>query len=234
MRLPRILDRSRGRRATDSALENIREDERTHIARELHDDLGQLLATLRVVLSLLKQLPPGSASAGALLDNMDELLVAAIESLRRTATDLRPRALDQGGLFGALQSLQREFQERHGISCTLDASELELALDDRYSTAVFRIAQESLTNIARHAGASDARLTVQRHDGMLHIAIRDNGRGISNGDLARPGSLGLLGMRERVAALGGSMAVTGDAEGTRISICIPLPPIPAVAEADAG
>lgn len=214
---------AQGRRATDSALEAIREDERTHIARELHDDLGQLLATLRVELTLLKQLPPGATSAAELMDNMDALLLTAITSLRRIASNLRPRALDEGGLYFALQSLQHEFQQRHGIRCHLDAREQDLVLDDRYSTAIYRLAQESLTNIARHASATEAWLRLATRSGSLHIAISDNGRGISKYDMEKPESLGLIGMRERVSALRGRMEVVGDAGGTLVDIRIPLP-----------
>ncbi|WP_377703890.1 sensor histidine kinase [Pseudoduganella sp. UC29_71] len=230
-----------GRRATDraisyeqlrdlsAALQTIREDERAHIARELHDDLGQLLATLRVDLSLLQQQQQPSASPLALrqMRSMDKLLQRAITSLRRIASDLRPHALDEGGLYYALQTLRQEFIQRHGIGCQLDAEEHELILDDRYSTAAFRIVQESLTNISRHAQASQVRIAVRRRDSRLHLSIEDNGRGISPDDLNKAHSFGLLGMRERVWALDGEIDIRGrDASGdggTRITVDLPLP-----------
>lgn len=214
--------RKQGRRSSDSALAEIREDERTHISRELHDDLGQLLATLRVDLTLLKHLPPGSPAAAPLMDSMDALLFNAIGSLRRIAGNLRPRALDEGGLYFALESLRREFEKRHGIHCQFDAIPEALALDEHYSTAIYRLVQESLTNIARHAGASSARIWLQRTETGLDLEIGDNGRGIDAGDTAKAGALGLLGMRERVAALRGEMTVDGGS-GTTIIIRIPLP-----------
>ncbi|MGW8391304.1 sensor histidine kinase [Pseudoduganella sp. HUAS MS19] len=220
MKNPRT--RVQGRRSTDSALADIREDERVHISRELHDDLGQLLATLRVELTLLQQLPPGSAEAEARLSSMDSLLLTAIGSLRRIAGNLRPRALDEGGLYFALESLRREFEKRHGIRCVLNAVPEALVLDERYSTAIYRLVQESLTNIARHAGAGTAKVCFQRIGGELYIDISDDGRGIAVGDMAKADALGLLGMRERVASLRGSMEVDGGS-GTRISITIPLP-----------
>ncbi len=220
MKNPRT--RVHGRRSTDSALAEIREDERVHISRELHDDLGQLLATLRVELTLLKQLPPGSPDVEARLASMDNLLVTAIGSLRRIAGNLRPRALDEGGLYFALESLRREFEKRHGIGCLLDAPPDVLVLDERYSTAIYRLVQESLTNIARHAGASTAEVHLLRDGGNLCIEITDDGKGIAAGDMAKADALGLLGMRERVAALRGSMNVDGGS-GTRIAIRIPLP-----------
>ncbi|MTW10793.1 hypothetical protein GM658_09265 [Pseudoduganella eburnea] len=202
---------------------DIREDERVHISRELHDDLGQLLATLRVELTLLKQQPPGSPDAAARLESMDALLLNAISSLRRIAGNLRPRALDEGGLHFALESLRLEFEKRHGISCLLDALPDTLALDERYSTAIYRLVQESLTNIARHAGAATAQVRLRREGGELHIDIDDDGRGIAVGDMGKADALGLLGMRERVAALRGAMEVDGGKGGTRIAITIPLP-----------
>ncbi|WP_307724419.1 sensor histidine kinase [Pseudoduganella lurida] len=218
--------RMAGRRATDYALENIREEERAHIARELHDDLGQLLATLRVDMSLLTQAmtaTPVDEHTRELLAGMDQRLLSAITSLRRIASNLRPHALDEGGLYFALQSLRNDFEERHGIPCQLDASESALVLSDRYSTAIFRIVQESLTNIARHAAARHVRIRLRRHPGMLHITIEDDGRGIHQADMDKPASFGLLGMRERVWAIRGDIAITGSARGTTIDIHLPLP-----------
>ena len=228
-----------GRRATDraisyeqlrdlsAALQTIREEERAHIARELHDDLGQLLATLRVDLSLLQQQPAATPQAVRQMRSMDKLLQRAITSLRRIATNLRPHALDEGGLYYALQTLRQEFVQRHGIACQLEAQENELILDDRYSTAAFRIVQESLTNIARHANASRVWISVRRRDSRLHLQIEDNGRGIAPDDLMKAHSFGLLGMRERVGALGGEIDIQGrDASGdggTRITVELPLP-----------
>jgi signal transduction histidine kinase len=220
LKIPRT--RVQGRRSTDSALAEIREDERVHISRELHDDLGQLLATLRVELNLLQQLPLGSPDAEARMASMDTLLLTAIGSLRRIAGNLRPRALDEGGLYFALESLRREFEHRHGVSCLLDARPEVLVLDERYSTAIYRLVQESLTNIARHAGAGAAEVRLQRKDGQLLIDISDDGRGIAVSDMSKADALGLLGMRERVAALRGNMDVDGGS-GTRIAIRIPLP-----------
>ncbi|CAN7495258.1 ATP-binding protein [Massilia sp. LjRoot122] len=210
-------------RQLSSALQTIREEERTHIARELHDDLGQLLASLRMDLTLLQgnnQLPEPSQR---LIEGMESNLLMAIASLRRIATNLRPRALDEGGLYFALQGLRDEFVERHGIVCALLADEAELRLDDTASTAVFRIVQEALTNIARHAGATRVVLKLDRTDGELLLTIRDDGRGIRAEDMEKKESLGLVGMRERVWAMDGEITISIDAEaGTRIDIVLPL------------
>ncbi|VXB16908.1 histidine kinase [Massilia sp. 9I] len=211
-------------RQLSSALQTIREEERTHIARELHDDLGQLLASLRMDLTLLQgnnQLPEPSQR---LIEGMESNLMTAITSLRRIATNLRPRALDEGGLYFALQGLREDFVERHGIAVTLLAEEAELRLDDSASTAIFRIVQEALTNIARHAGATRVVLNLDRVNHELLLTIRDDGRGIRSEDMEKKESLGLVGMRERVWAMDGEITISGDDEapGTRIDIVLPL------------
>ncbi|GJJ04971.1 hypothetical protein RugamoR64_55090 [Duganella rhizosphaerae] len=210
-------------RELSAALQTIREEERKHIARELHDDLGQLLATLRVDLALLQQQHSNDVAARKLQAGMDELLMSAITSLRRIASNLRPRALDEGGLYFALESLRQEFVSRYGIACTLDANEEDLILDDAYSTAIFRIAQEALTNITRHAEARNVLLSLYRTDGLLQITIHDDGRGIAEKDMDKASSFGLIGMRERVWALHGDISIVSDG-GTRIMIRLPLPP----------
>jgi signal transduction histidine kinase len=210
-------------RQLSAALQTIREEERTHIARELHDDLGQLLAALRMDLALLQQPEAGQDSA-RLIGGMEQNLLTAITSLRRIATNLRPRALDEGGLYFALQGLRDDFVERYGISCMLYADEAELVLDDAASTAIFRIVQEALTNIARHAQASNVTITLYRINGEVLLTVRDDGRGIAAADMEKAQSLGLVGMRERVWAMDGDITVSSDEPpGTRIDIVLPLP-----------
>lgn len=210
-------------RQLSSALQSIREEERTYIARELHDDLGQLLASLRMDLTLLVRVDRLPDASVRLLAGMETNLLTAITSLRRIATNLRPRALDEGGLYFALQGLRDQFVERHGIGCTLLADEAELRLDDAASTAVFRIVQEALTNIARHAGASNVSLNLYRTNGELLVTIQDDGRGIRAEDMEKAQSLGLVGMRERVWAMQGDITIAADEPpGTRIDIVLPL------------
>jgi signal transduction histidine kinase len=230
-----------GRRATDqassyqqlrdlsAALQTTREEERAHLARELHDDLGQLLATLRIEFNQLQQLRLANPVAERQLRSMDDLLMQAVTSLRRIATDLRPSALEEGGLYFALKALRNEWVRRHGIACKLDVQEHELVLEDHYSTAVFRIVQESLTNIVRHANATRVWISVRRRSGTLRLNIEDNGSGISPADLRKPHSFGLLGMRERVWALNGKIGIGRltdgwGGQGTHIAIELPLPP----------
>ncbi|QYF93950.1 PAS domain-containing sensor histidine kinase [Massilia sp. PAMC28688] len=215
-------------RQLSSALQTVREEERAHIARELHDDLGQLLASLRMDLNLLQQEAPERSASNRLMQGMEENLLTAIQSLRRIATNLRPRALDEGGLYFALQGLRDEFVQRHGIACTLYADEAELRLDDGASTAIFRIVQEALTNIARHAGASNVTVYLYRLDGQLLISIADDGRGIQLSDMEKAQSLGLIGMRERVWGMHGDITISADEPpGTRIEIVLPIAHAPA-------
>jgi PAS domain S-box-containing protein len=210
-------------RQLSAALQTIREEERTHIARELHDDLGQLLAALRMDLALLQQKEAGHDSI-PLMQGMEQNLLTAIQSLRRIATNLRPRSLDEGGLYFALQGLRDDFVQRYGIACLLYADEGELVLDDSASTAIFRIVQEALTNIARHADASTVTITLYRINGEVLLTVRDDGRGIAAEDMEKAQSLGLVGMRERVWAMDGAITINSDEPpGTRIDIVLPLP-----------
>ncbi len=206
-----------------NALQSVREEERRNIARDLHDDLGQLLAALRIDLSLLQKQAMEAVVSPKQLVSMDELLATSITSLRRIATDLRPRALDEAGLYFALQTLRKEFVARHGISCELFADEHDLALDDQRSTAIFRIIQESLANVFRHAAARKVTIKFERNNGKLEISIDDDGRGIRSEDMGKDRSFGLVDMRERVRAMHGDMAISSEAyQGTRINIAIPL------------
>jgi signal transduction histidine kinase len=174
-------------------------------------------------LTLLKEACGAAPEAEPLILGMDGNLLTAITSLRRIATNLRPRALDEGGLYFALQGLRDDFVERHGIACTLLADEAELRLDDTASTAIFRIVQEALTNVARHARATSVTMNLYRIDHQLLITIRDDGRGIREEDMDKAESLGLIGMRERVWALNGEISVSADEPpGTRIDIMLPI------------
>ena len=149
----------------------------------------------------MRQHADTTAPLQGLLHGMDSLLVTAISSLRRIAGNLRPRALDEGGLYFALQKLRHDFLLRHAVHFELMADEGDLVLDDALSTAIYRIMQEALTNIARHAGASRITIALHRIDSTLSITVQDDGKGITDRDLEKAASLGLLGMRERVWGL---------------------------------
>ena len=206
-----------------TALQSIREEERKHIARELHDDLGQLLAALRMDLSLLQRDSLLTEKTQKTVRSMDQLILTSITTLRRIASDLRPRALDEGGLYYALKTLQKDFKNRHKIDCELIADEEQLTLDDAHSTAIFRVIQESLTNVTRHAVASVVQIEFQRDASSIRFSIRDNGRGIDEDDMKKTRSFGLVGMRERIKAMHGEFSVTSTpGEGTLLEINLPL------------
>jgi signal transduction histidine kinase len=204
-------------------IESVREDERTRLAREVHDQLGQALTGLKMDLSWLgKRLPGGLDGVAGRLESMASRLDAAIRSVRRISSSLRPPVLDDVGLVGTLKWQAKEFQVRTGIRCRLDLPAEELDLDPAQSTAAFRILQEALANVARHAGATrvDLGLRVDGDDFVLKIA--DNGRGVSEAELRNPNSLGLAGIRERVFLLGGNIDIAGKAgEGTTVTVSIP-------------
>jgi signal transduction histidine kinase len=174
-------------------------------------------------LSLLQRDSVLTGKTQQTINSMDQLLLTSITTLRRIATDLRPRALDEGGLYFALQTLQKDFSIRHGIACDLEANEEQLALDDARSTAIFRIVQESLTNVVRHAAATEVQIVFERNATMLSFSIADNGKGIEAEEMRKSRSFGLVGMRERVKAMHGEFLVDSQpGEGTRLKINLPL------------
>jgi PAS domain S-box-containing protein len=205
-----------------------REEEKARIARELHDELGQLLTALKMDLAWLRaRLPAGDAELAARAEGMGALLDRTVGSSRRIAADLRPLMLDDLGLADAAQWLADEFAKHSGIRLEMRAPE-EGALDALArdaATAVYRAIQESLTNIARHSGAKRAWLLLARENGEVLVEVEDDGRGIAPADLAKARSLGLKGMRERIAYYGGSLEI-GPAPrgGTRLRLRVPLGP----------
>ena len=200
-----------------------REDEKAHIARELHDELGQLLTALKMDLRWLRERLPGELGAKA--DEMGELLDKTVASTRRISADLRPLMLDDLGLADAAQWLVEDFARRSGVKCEIRIPQ-DGGLEDvskGVSTAIYRAVQESLTNIGRHAGAANVWVMLAREEGELRVEVEDDGRGIAPEDLAKVRSLGLRGMRERVAYLGGSLEIgRAPRGGTRLRIRVPL------------
>ena len=210
-------------REVSAKLQAVREEERTRIAREIHDELGQTLSGLHFDLAwLLKQMGAGKRIIREKIQAMIETSTQAIESIRRIASELRPSVLDDLGLAAALEWQISEFQKRTGINCQLKCPP-ELALDQECSTAAFRIVQEALTNVMRHAEATRVKVTLKMHDDSLKIEISDNGRGISASDTASEGSLGITGMNERAVRLGGDFKIgAGSRGGTQVDISLPV------------
>ena len=213
-------------RELSARVQEAREEEKTRIARELHDELGQLLTALKMDLSWLRErLPRHERELAARADSMSALLDRTVSSSRRIASDLRPLMLDDLGLADAAQWLVEDFGKHSGIRLELRAAQAEAleSLSKGAATAVYRAIQESLTNIARHSGAKNAWIVMAQEDGSLYVEIEDDGRGIGASDMAKASSLGLKGMRERIAYYGGWLEV-GPAPrgGTRLRLRMPL------------
>ncbi|HSA88673.1 MAG TPA: PAS domain-containing sensor histidine kinase [Burkholderiales bacterium] len=200
-----------------------REEEKAHIARELHDELGQLLTALKMDLGWLRERLPADPELAARAAEMGALLDRTVGSTRRISADLRPLMLDDLGLADAAAWLVEDFGRRSGIACRIDAARDLPEVSKAVATAVYRAVQESLTNIARHAGAKNAWVVLGALDGALHVEVEDDGRGIAPEDLAKARSLGLKGMRERIAFLGGELDVArAPRGGTRLRLRVPL------------
>jgi signal transduction histidine kinase len=211
-------------RASTAQIEATREDERTRLAREIHDELGQALTGLKMDLSWLeKRIPGNQAEAAGRTKSMFRLIDAALQGVQRISSALRPQVLDDVGLIATLRWQAKEFQVRTGIRCKTDLPIEEPELGRVRSTAAFRILQEALTNVARHAGATRVDIGLQVDGGHLILRIADNGRGVSEAELHDPKSLGLLGIRERAFLLGGDVGIEGrGGRGTTITLSIPL------------
>jgi PAS domain S-box-containing protein len=206
-------------------LQLVREEERTDIAREVHDELGQALTGLKIDLAWLK---PRLADRPALAERVQSIIVridSAMDTVRRIATDLRPSVLDDLGLVAAVEWQTQEFERRTGITAQLEVQATYPELDDVCATTAFRILQETLTNVARHAHATRVKIALQVSPEELTLEVRDNGRGISKSELLSSTSLGLIGSRERAIACGGKLVIRGIRDqGTIALLRIPLRP----------
>ena len=212
------------RRLAAQVLE-AREDEKTRIARELHDEMGQLLTAMKMDLAWLRErLPAGDADAAGRAEQMGRVLDQTVGATRRIASDLRPLMLDDLGLAEAANWLVGDFSSRSGVQCEMrmpGEGALE-GLDKAVATALYRALQESLTNIARHAKARQVWVSLGAENGDIYFEVEDDGRGIEPADFAKPRSLGLKGMRERMQYLGGSIEVArAPRGGTRVRVRVP-------------
>jgi PAS domain S-box-containing protein len=218
-------------RALAARVQAIREEESTRLAREIHDVLAQELTSLKVDVTVLTRLLDQSPAefdrilACEKLRGMTVTTDTAIQAVQKIATELRPVVLDSLGLCAAIEWQVKEFQAHTGIRCQARLPSKDPPLDRDGSTALFRILQESLTNVARHAAATAVEVLLQCQAGYVILAIQDNGRGIQESQADAPGALGLLGLRERALLLGGRCDISGrPGEGTRVEARLPLPP----------
>ncbi len=205
--------------------DRIMEEERKRIAREIHDELGGVMTGIKSYLSFaIDTVERSGARPDPHLVEACQLADSAIETVRRVITDLRPSVLDQLGVWAALEWYCDQFQERTRLACSIDidAATAGTEVDTQRSTALFRIVQETLTNVARHAKASRVVLRARIENAAMVVEIRDNGRGIVSPDLLRQDSWGIAGMYERARYLGGALTIHGSDSGTTVIVCIPM------------
>jgi signal transduction histidine kinase len=206
-------------RALSDRTEEIREDERAGIAREIHDHLGQALTALKMDIAWVARRLHDPETVRTKLDEMSRDADEVIASIRRISAELRPGILDDLGLEAAIEWQAEEFAARTGIRCDVDAK-LDIAVERRQATAVFRIFQEALTNVARHAGATRVRVALGLEGGRLRLEVEDDGVGIPQ---AAETGLGLLGMRERARRVGGEWTIRRtEPRGTVVTLVVPL------------
>jgi len=205
-------------------LQSVREEERTRMAREIHDELGQGLTALKMDVSWLnRRLLEEDATLKNKLTSMEEVIDRTIETVQKLSGELRPGMLDDLGLAAAIEWQAEEFQKRTGIESEVSLGSEEPVLNRDQSTTLFRIFQETLTNVIRHARATKVEVRLEEQDGRIVLEVTDNGRGITQEEISDPKSFGLIGMRERVEFIDGEVTIVGSpGKGTRITVTLPL------------
>ncbi|NWF52049.1 MAG: PAS domain S-box protein [Nitrospirae bacterium] len=205
-------------------LQTVREEERMKIAREIHDELGQALTALKIDLSILSdKLYPDHKNLVDKTESMIKKIDETIHSVKKICTELRPPILDHFGITAAIEWYVDDFKKRTGIHCDVSFEPNEIDLDQNLSTAIFRICQEALTNISRHAEASKVNLKLKLKGENISLEIKDNGKGMTDEQLLKPKSFGILGIKERINFFGGNVKINGiKGKGTYMSVSIPL------------
>ena len=211
-------------RALSASVQSAREEEGTRIAREIHDELGSALTALKwEIEGLIPLVSSEDPAAQKRLEAMMRLTDSILNGAKRIASELRPSILDDLGLIEAIESQAQQFQDRTGITSSFDSTLDTIILNREQSIAVFRIFQEALTNILRHANATRVDIAAKEQAGEFILTIRDNGKGITNEAKSLPLSLGLLGMQERAYLVGGMIDITGtDGKGTAVTLRVPV------------
>ncbi|HMF44111.1 MAG TPA: histidine kinase, partial [Polyangia bacterium] len=211
-------------RALAARLDAIREEERRGIAREIHDQIGQALTALKLDVGWLRgQLPAGAAAAvDERARSMETLVDQIIETARRVSASLRPVILEDLGLAAAIRSQARDFEQRTGVACDLDLPSDGVPIAPAVALSMYRIVQEALTNVARHARARQVQIGLTVGGDTAVLTVADDGRGVTAEELGRSTSLGIVGIRERALAIGGEVTITGlPGRGTTLSVRVP-------------
>jgi signal transduction histidine kinase len=206
---------------SDRLLE-VQEAERQRIAREIHDELGQRLTALKMDVGGLIE-SNGTLTQGqkSMVRRIRKLLDGTLESIRRISAELRPAALDDFGLLTAIEADVRTFESRTGIECRLSLPDAPLTLSTDLETTIYRIVQEAMTNVARHSDATRLDIVLKVSPNEVDVVVRDDGRGITNEEMARPTAFGMIGMRERARRAGGAVEVSGG-QGTKVTLRVPI------------
>ncbi len=208
---------------------SVRDDEQKRIAREIHDELGQALTGLKLEIHVLRRqikVPEIDVNASVVLSGLDSLskqVDATIGTVRRISTELRPSVLDDFGLVAAIEWQAAEFGRKSGVKCAFRSNAESISIGSDASTAIFRIFQEALTNIARHAKATGVTVTIDHLNDSIHLCVEDNGSGIDVKKLKKLKSLGILGMRERARLIGAEITISQRKQGgTRVELFAPV------------
>jgi signal transduction histidine kinase len=226
----RLKETNQRLHALAAHLQTIREEERTMIAREIHDQLGQELTALKMDIAFLSRQiekikisgKPDWNELQQSLRSMSDITDQTINSVRRIARELRPDVLDKLGLKDAIEWQAEEFTKRTGIDCIVSISQSELNFKRELENTIFRIVQESLTNVARHSGAAISKVGLTINSKNIYLTIEDNGRGITPEEIENAKSLGLVGIKERVYSVKGKLTINGVKDkGTILKIIIP-------------
>ncbi len=205
-------------------LQSVREEERTMIAQEIHDELGQVLTALKIQISLLaNKLNDDQKPLKQKINSLSDMIDASVESVQKISSKLRPGILDELGLIAAIEWQAEDFEKLTNIKCSLSLPKAEIVLEKNKSTAIFRIFQEALTNIARHSQATKTAISLFNHQSNIYLEILDNGKGITQEQIKDFKSLGIHGMEERAMVFGGQVYIEGLAgKGTTVKVEIPI------------
>ncbi len=210
-------------RELSAHIQDVREEERLALAREVHDDMGSMLTAIKLDLAWLStRIKSDEPSIQEKIRGVEELVSKCAAAAGNISRNLRPSALDSFGIVAAIEIEVNEFTQRTGISCTLNITDEEVQVDQNISISLFRILQETLNNIMKHAQASKVKVSIANHKNIVSLTVSDNGRGLNSQDRLKPRSFGLRGIQERVARFGGEVKVSSNpGKGTTISVSIP-------------
>jgi PAS domain S-box-containing protein len=219
-----LRESSRRLRELSAHLQTVREEERISISREIHDELGQQLTVMKMDISWLKRkLESDDEKVNRKMDDLMRVIDHTVKTVRKISSDLRPSLLDDLGLKAALEWHCTEFEKRSGVETTFTANFPDIDMSHGVGTALFRVFQETLTNVARHSQATKVQASLNKEDGMLVMRIKDNGIGFNPGSIENKKTLGILGMQERVAIIQGEYRIESNTgEGTLVEVKVPI------------